>query len=120
MRRLDQRIGQIAKLPFLIGELELGGMQADAAGHLSAHPSMHVVVAKILAGAAEIAAAAGSETDAQEAQPSMPAVQIRPRRRLRIGMDIAGSSVDGDDVGELFPLPVRGRHWFRQVRVRCG
>ena len=61
MRRLDQGIGEIAKLAFVVGELELRRAQADARGGLGADPAMHVVVAEILAGAAEIAAAAGAE-----------------------------------------------------------
>ena len=68
MRRLDQRIGQIAKLAFIIGELELRRTQADAAGDLGAHPAVHVVVAEIRAGAAEIAAAAAAERKAQQHQ----------------------------------------------------
>src|SRR5216684_8081754 len=60
-RRLDQRIGQIAKQPFVIGKLELRGTQADACRCLAADPAMHVVAKKILAGAAEIAAAAAPE-----------------------------------------------------------
>ena len=61
MRRLDQGIGQIAKQPFIVGELELRRTQADARRRLAAEPAMHVVVEKILAGAAEIAAAAAAE-----------------------------------------------------------
>ena len=66
MRRLDQRVGEIAKLPFIVGELELRRMQADAAGRLAADPAMHVVVDEILTGAAEIAAAAAAERHADE------------------------------------------------------
>ncbi len=68
MRRLDQRVSQIAKLPFVVSELELRGMQADARCRLAADPAMHVVVAKILAGATEIAAAAAAERHACEKQ----------------------------------------------------
>ena len=68
MRRLDQGIGEIAKLPFVVGELELRRMQADASRGLAADPAMHVVVEKILAGAAEIAAAASAERSADEQQ----------------------------------------------------
>ena len=68
MRRLDQGIGEIAKLPFAFGELELRRLQADAARRLSAEPAMHVVVAEILAGAAEIAAAAAAEGCADQQQ----------------------------------------------------
>src|SRR5579859_7654605 len=68
MRRLDQRIGQIAKLPFAVGELELRRPQADAAGCLDADPAMHVVIEEILAGAAKIAAAAARERQAHDDQ----------------------------------------------------
>ena len=61
MRRLDQGIGEIAKLALVFGELELRGLEADAAGGLGAEPAVHVVVAHIRAGAAEIAAAAAAE-----------------------------------------------------------
>ena len=61
MRRLDQRIGKIAKLAFVFGELKLRRPEADASGYLGAKPAMHVVVAEILAGAAEITAAAAAE-----------------------------------------------------------
>ena len=61
MRRLDQGIGEIAELAFVFGELELRCLEADAAGRLGAEPAMHVVVAEIAAGAAEIAAAAAAE-----------------------------------------------------------
>src|SRR5229473_8558123 len=69
MRRLDQRIGQIAKQPFVIGKLELRGTQADACRRLATDPAMHVVVEKIRAGATEIAAAAAAERDAYQDQP---------------------------------------------------
>src|SRR5712671_2801533 len=68
MRRLDQRIGQIAKQPFVIGKLELRRTQADACRRLAADPAMHIVTEKILAGAAEIAAAAASERRAYQEQ----------------------------------------------------
>src|SRR5579864_1664798 len=61
MRRFDQGIGPIAKLPFAVGELELRGFQADAAGCLGAEPTVHVVVAEILTRATEITAAATSK-----------------------------------------------------------
>src|SRR6266581_1946571 len=67
-RRLDQRIGQITEQPFIIGKLELRGTQADACRRLAADPAMHVVVEKILAGAAEIAAAAAAERHAYQEQ----------------------------------------------------
>src|SRR5213078_1137874 len=57
MRRFDQGVGQIAQQPFIVGELELRRTQADTRRRLAAEPAMHVVVEKILAGAAEIAAA---------------------------------------------------------------
>ena len=61
MRRLDQRIGEIAQQAFLVGELVLRCAQADASRGLDAEPAMHVVVAGIFAGAAEIAAGAAAE-----------------------------------------------------------
>ena len=61
MRRLDQGIGEVAQLALVVGELELRGLQADAAGCFRADPAMHVVAAHVLAGAAEIAAAASAE-----------------------------------------------------------
>ena len=61
MRRLDQGIGEIAKLAFVFGELEMRRLEPDAAGGFGAQPAMHVVVAEIAAGAAEIAAAAAAE-----------------------------------------------------------
>src|SRR5450432_755488 len=61
MRRLDQGIGEIAKPPFVVGELELRRAQADACGCFAADPAMHAIAEKILAGAAEIAAAAAAE-----------------------------------------------------------
>ena len=68
MRRLDQGIGEIAKLPFVVGELELRRMQADACGRLGTDPAMHVVVAKIRPGAAEVAATATAEHRGQQNQ----------------------------------------------------
>src|SRR5687767_2282080 len=61
MRRLDQGIGEIAKLAFVFGELEMRWLEPDAAGRLGAEPAMHVVVAEVAAGAAEIAATAAAE-----------------------------------------------------------
>ncbi len=66
MRRLDQRVGEIAKLPFVVGELELRRTQADASRRLAADPAMHVVADKVLTGAAEIAAAAAAERRADQ------------------------------------------------------
>ena len=68
MRRLDQGVSQIAKQSFIIGELELRGAQADARRRFAAEPAVHVVVEEILAGAAEIAAAAAAERHAYEKQ----------------------------------------------------
>jgi hypothetical protein len=65
MRRLDQGVSKVAKQPLVVGKLELRGTKADACGRLPANPSMHVVAAKIRAGAAEIAAAAAPERHAQ-------------------------------------------------------
>src|SRR5712671_2175465 len=61
MRRLDQGVSKVAKQPLVVGELELRWTQADARGRLGADPAVHVVVEDILAGAAEIAAAAAPE-----------------------------------------------------------
>ena len=58
MRRFDHGIGLVAKLSFAVGQLELRWLKADAAGCLEAEPAMHIVVAKIFAGTAEIGAAA--------------------------------------------------------------
>ena len=66
MRRFDQRIGEIAEQSLVVGELELRGAQADAAGDLGAEPAMHVVVAEVGAGAAEIAAAAAAKGRADQ------------------------------------------------------
>src|ERR1700737_1010824 len=68
VRGLAQRIGQIAKQPFVIGKLELRRTQADACGRLAADPAMHIVTEKILAGAAEIAAAAAPKHPAYQKQ----------------------------------------------------
>jgi hypothetical protein len=61
MRRLDQRIRQIAQQPLTVGELKLGGAQTDARSRLPADPAVHIIVEKILAGPAEITAAAPAE-----------------------------------------------------------
>ena len=66
MRRLDQGIGEVAELAFVFGELELRRLEADAAGRFGAEPAMHVVVAEIAAGAAEIAAAAAAQGAPQD------------------------------------------------------
>ena len=68
MRRLDQGVSEIAKQPLLVGELELRCTQADARRHLAADPAVHIVIENILAGAAEIAAAAASECHAYPKQ----------------------------------------------------
>ena len=60
-RRLDQGIGEIAEQALVVGELELGGLHADAAGDFLAHPAVHVVAAQIIAGAEEVAAAAAAK-----------------------------------------------------------
>ena len=74
MRRLDQGIGEIAKLAFVFGELEVRRLEADACGGLRAQPAMHVVVAQIRAGAAEIAAAAAGKGCAHEQDHAEPGV----------------------------------------------
>src|SRR5258707_2233305 len=61
MRRLDQGVSEIAKQPLVVGELELRCTQADARRRLAADPAVHIVIEKILPGAAEIAAAAAPE-----------------------------------------------------------
>ena len=61
MRRLDQGIGEIAKLALVFGELEVRRLESDACRGLGAQPAVHVVVAHIRAGAAEITAAAAAE-----------------------------------------------------------
>jgi hypothetical protein len=68
MRRFDEGIGEIAKLALVFGELKLRCSEADASGCLRAKPAMHIVVAEIRPGAAEIAAAAAAEgrTNQQE------------------------------------------------------
>jgi hypothetical protein len=68
MRRLDQGIGEIAKLSFPVAQLELRRTQADASCRLRTDPAVHVIVAHIIAGTAEIAAAAASEHDAAAQQ----------------------------------------------------
>ena len=66
MRRFDQGIGEIAELSLVLGELEARGVQADTAGDLGAEPAMHVVVAEVGAGAAEIAATAAAKGRADQ------------------------------------------------------
>src|SRR6266404_3240697 len=87
-RRLYQRISQIAEQPFVIGKLELRGTQADACRRLAADPAMHVVVEKILAGAAEIAAAAASKRRAyqehREGRQCNRYLQSCPDRKIRL------------------------------------
>ena len=61
MRRLDQGVSEIAKQPLAVGELEPRWTQADARRRFAADPAVHIVIEKILAGAAEIAAAAAAE-----------------------------------------------------------
>src|SRR5437667_8710898 len=68
MGRLDQGISEIAKLPFVVGELELRRAQADAGRGLAADPAVHVVAENILPGAAEVAAAAAPEGHAGQKQ----------------------------------------------------
>src|SRR6476469_5002558 len=68
VRRLDQGVGQIAQQPFIVGELELRGAQADARRRLPAEPAMHIIIEEILAGAPEIAAATARECRAYQKQ----------------------------------------------------
>src|SRR3981081_3835761 len=72
MRRLDQRIGQIAKQPFVIGKLELRRTQAGACRRLAADPSIQTVTGKILSGAAEIPTAATPKHHAYQEQRQDP------------------------------------------------
>ena len=83
MRRLDQGKSEIAKLAFVVGELELRGAERDARCGLEPEPAMHVVAAEILAGAAEIAAAAGAEraaasSDRQGRRPDTGSAETSP------------------------------------------
>jgi hypothetical protein len=125
MRRLDQRIRQVAQQPFVVGELELRRAQADAAGHLAADPAMHVVVEEVLAGTAEIAAAAAAECCACQNQRQQgrvdPGLPRGPDRKARRGhCKFPDVSVDGDGHLTQRPLPVRHRRWFCRARVRSG
>src|SRR5947209_15810573 len=61
MRRLDQGISEIAQQPLLVGELVLRTTHAEASGRLQPDPAMHVVVARVFAGAAEVAAGATAQ-----------------------------------------------------------
>src|SRR4051794_17043495 len=61
VRRLDQWVGEIAQQALLVGELVLRRAQADARRGLDADPAVHVVIAGILTGAAEIAAGAAAK-----------------------------------------------------------
>jgi hypothetical protein len=61
VRRLDQGIGEIAKLTFVFGKLEVRRLEADACRGFGTQPTVHVVVAHIRASAPEIAAAAAAE-----------------------------------------------------------
>jgi hypothetical protein len=61
MRRLNQRIAEIAKLPLNICELKLRRLQANAGRRLGADPAMHVIVEHVGPRTTEIASAAGAE-----------------------------------------------------------
>src|SRR5436190_17808089 len=61
MRRLDQRIGIVAELPLVIGQLKLRRPDADAGGRLLADPAGHVVTPRRSPGSAEVAARATAE-----------------------------------------------------------
>src|SRR6478609_2020791 len=68
MRRLDQGVGEIAKQPLVVGELELRWTLADAGRRLGTDPAVHVVIEDIVAAAAKIAAAAAPERQAYPKQ----------------------------------------------------
>src|SRR5258708_38766566 len=72
MRRLDQGVGEIAKQPLVVGELELRWTQADARRRLATDPAGHVVIENILAGAGEKAAAAAAPCPASPKQRESP------------------------------------------------
>src|SRR6185437_12333932 len=61
MRRLNQRICEVALLAFGIGELETRCVLTDASRRLRTHPAMHVVIERILTDTPEITAAACGE-----------------------------------------------------------
>src|SRR5712664_437694 len=88
MGRLDQGISEIAKLPFVVGQLELRRAQADAGHRLAADPAVHVVAQNILAGAAEVAAAAAPEGHAGHKQHQAwrrdQNLQFFPDRKTRL------------------------------------
>src|SRR5579871_2123011 len=124
MRRLDHGIGLIAKLPFAVGELELRGFQADTAGGFQTEPAMHVVVAEILAGAAEITSAATPEHQAGCEQhrggcgsPQLPSGPDQMRCGRHVNPAFSG---DGDDGRGLYPPPARDLRWFPRLRARSG
>src|ERR1700722_11852470 len=136
MRRLDQRIGKIAKPPLVVGELELRRTEANASGHLGAHPAMHVVVEKILPGAAEIAAAAAAESHAYKGDACerrsrrkrpqdrrcAPDLKTFPDRKTRL-RHIRWSDVRCDDVRrvpEPSPVRLRRRLWSQRADVRSA
>ncbi len=84
---------------------------------------MHVVVAKILAGATEITAAAAAKREACQQQHRCEYGLNSPSIRGSESVSPAcqgfrSISVAGDDGEELFLVPVRGRHWFLRECVR--
>src|SRR5258708_22218073 len=64
MRRLDQGVGEIAKQPLVVGELELRWTQADARRRLGTDPAVHVVIQVIVAASAEIASSSAPDCHA--------------------------------------------------------
>jgi hypothetical protein len=114
VRRLDQGISEIAKLAFVVGQLELRRARADACGGLGADKAVHVVVAKIVAAAPKIAAAAGAERRTNEQEQDRRKAPDR-KMRARHGDDFSG---DGGDDRALCPLPGRCRRSFRRSRAR--
>ena len=66
MRRLNQRISEVAQLAIGIGELESLCVLTNASRRLRTHPAMHVVVERILTDTPEITAAACDERRACE------------------------------------------------------
>src|SRR6516164_2555032 len=104
MRRFDQRIGKIAKLSFVVGELKLRGPQADARGGFAADPAVHIVVEKIRVRTPEIAAAAGPKREAGEQQQGRRKI---PDRNLPLQHFASSADVGGGPARCPLPVPRR-------------